>query len=64
MKYSSIKAIREGAELKCCSIICKDLNKLETVLFTECKNSIPFDSYCYFNFGILVGFLINLETKI
>ena len=48
---------------KSCLVIFKDLNKLETLLFTECQNSILVKSYCNFNFGNLVGSLINLRTK-
>ena len=48
---------------KSCLIFFKDLNEPEILLFTECQNSIMVKSYCNFNFGNLVGSLINLRTK-
>ena len=44
-------------------IIFKDVNELEPLLFTECQNLILLKSYYDFNFGNLVGSLINLRTK-
>ena len=61
-----VKAIEGGSRVKkkSCLVIFKDLNDLETLLFTGCQNSILVKSYCNFNFGILVGSLINSRTKI
>ena len=60
-----VKAIWGGGQgkKKSCLVISKDLNEFETLLFTECQNSILVKSYCNFNFGNLVGSLINLRTK-
>ena len=41
----------------------KDLNKAESLLCTECQNLISLKNYYNFNFGNLVGSLINLRTK-
>ena len=42
----------------------KDLNEHKTLLFPEFENLIPFKSYNNFNFGYLVGSLIDLGIKI
>ena len=61
--FENVMISRNFIGLKLCLVIFKDLNDPESLLFTECQNLILFKSYCNFNFGNLVGSLINLRTK-
>ena len=46
MSREIIKAIGGGVRVKkSCLVIFRDLNELETLLFTECQNSILIKSY-------------------
>ena len=63
LNFQGLKAIGGSGVKKLCLVIFEDLNTHESLLFTECQNLIPFKSYCNFNFGNLVGSLINLRTK-
>ena len=58
-----LKGIGGSGVKKGCLVVFKDLNEPESLLFTECKSFISFKSYYNFNFGNLVGSLINLRTK-
>ena len=48
---------------KWCLVVFKDLIETESLLFTECQNLISLTSYHNFNFGNLIGSLINFRTK-
>ena len=41
LELRGIKTLGAGQAKKRCLVILKDLNELETLLFTECGNSIP-----------------------